>query len=124
MSLGSFAREKIQTAVEQRPSTTRQEVQHYKEGFTAKVTRFIGDVSAVKANPKKVTLEIRDLDPLTSEEEVLLEISRALQNEQTKPEVKILKPNPRGLKLAEVVLSEVNALWSIKDSPKHLPQKQ
>ena len=47
----------------------------------------------MKADPKKVTLEIRDLDPLSSEEKVLIEIRRALLNEQTKPEVKVLNPN-------------------------------
>ena len=41
-------------------------------GFTvAKVKRVVGNLGKVKADPKKVTLEIRDLDPLDTEEEVV-----------------------------------------------------
>ena len=60
----------------------------------------------VWAYSKKVTLEIRDLDPLATEEKVKLELRKALLNEQTTPEVKVLNPNRRGLKLAVVVLLE------------------
>ena len=59
-------------------------------------------------NPK-VTLGIRDLDPLATEEEVKVELRQALQIEQTNPEVKVLKPNRKGLKLTVLVLPEDEA---------------
>ena len=64
----------------------------------------------VRADPKKVTLEIRDLDPIATEEEVKVELRKALRNEQMNPEVKVLNPNQRGLKLAVVVLPEEEAV--------------
>ena len=60
----------------------------------------------VRVDPKKVTLEIRDLDPLATEEEVKAELRKTLRNEQMNPKVKVLNPNRRGLKLAVVVLLE------------------
>ena len=39
-----------------------------------------------------------------------VELRKALQNEQTNPEVKVLNPNQRGLKLAVVVLPEEEAI--------------
>ena len=44
-----------------------------KEGFTAEVRRVVEDLGEVRADPKKVTLEIRDLDPLATEEEAKVE---------------------------------------------------
>ena len=47
----------------------------------------------VRDDPKKVTLEIRDLDPLATEEEVKIELRKVLRNEQMNLEVKVLNPN-------------------------------
>ena len=83
-----------------------------KEGFTAEVRRVDEGLREVRADPKKVTLEIRDLDPLATEEEVKVELRKSLRNEQTNPDVlvKVLNPNQRGLKLAVVVLPEEEAI--------------
>ena len=64
----------------------------------------------MKADPKKVTLEIRDLDPLATEKKVKVELRKPLRNEQTNPKVKILNPNRKGLKLVVVVLPEEEAI--------------
>ena len=83
-----------------------------KEGFTAEVRRVDESLREVRADPKKVTLEIHDLDPLATEEEVKVELRKGLWNEQRNPEVlvKVLNPNQRGLKLAVVVLPEEEAI--------------
>ena len=82
-----------------------------KEGFIAKVKRVVGDFGDVRSDSKKVTLDIRNLDSLATEEEVKVELQKASRNEQTQtnPDVKVLNPNQRGLKLAIVVLPENKA---------------
>ena len=52
-----------------------------KESFTAEVKRVVGDLGDVRADSKKVALEIQDLDPLATEEEVKMEVRRGLQKE-------------------------------------------
>ena len=81
-----------------------------KEGFTAEVRRVVEGLGKVRADPKKVTLKIRDLDPLATEEEVKAELRKTLRNEQTNLKVKVFDPNRRGLKLAVVVLPEDEAI--------------
>ena len=81
-----------------------------KEGFTAEVRRVDEGLGEVRADPKKVTLKIRDLDPLATEEEVKAELRKTLRNEQTNLKVKVFDPNRRGLKLAVVVLPEDEAI--------------
>ena len=95
-----------------------------KEGFAAEVTGVVGVLGVVKADPKKVTLENRDLDPLASEKKVLIQIKRVLQNEQTKPEVKVLNPNQTELKLAVVVLPEDKAVKLKELLPKLAEKKK
>ena len=56
-----------------------------KEGFIAKVKRVVGDFGDVRSDSKKVTLDIRNLDSLATEEEVKVELRKALRNEQTNP---------------------------------------
>ena len=57
--------------------------------------RVVEDLSEVRADSKKVTLEDCDLDPLAIEEEVKVELRKALRNDQMKFEVKVLNPNRR-----------------------------
>ena len=52
-----------------------------KEGFTAEVRRVDEGLREVRADPKKVTLEIRNLDPVAIEEEVEVELRKTLRNE-------------------------------------------
>ena len=52
-----------------------------KEGFTPEGRRVVEGLREVRADPKKVTLEIHDLDPLTTKEEVKVELKKALRNE-------------------------------------------
>ena len=63
----------------------------------------------MRADSIKVTLEIRDLDPLATEDEVNIEVRMALQKEQMDLEVKVPNPYRWGLKLSVVVLSEEKA---------------
>ena len=79
------------------------------EGFTTEV-KVVEGLGEVGADPQKVTIEISDLDPLATEEEVKVELRKALRNEQMNPEVKVLNPNRRGLKLAMVVLPKDEAI--------------
>ena len=53
-----------------------------KKGFTAEVRRVVEGLGEERANPKKVTLEIRDLEPLAIVKEVKVELRKALRNEQ------------------------------------------
>ena len=64
-----------------------------KEGFTAEVKRVVEGLGKVRVDPKKVTLEIPDLDPLETKEEVKVELRKALLIEQTNPDVKVLNQN-------------------------------
>ena len=72
--------------------------------------RVVEGLGEVRVDPTKVTLEIRDLDPLATDEEVKIELRKDLRNEQMNLEVKVLNPNRRGLKLAAVVLPEDEAI--------------
>ena len=81
-----------------------------KEGCTAEVRGVMESLREVRADPRKVTLEICDLEPLATEEKVKIELSKALRNEPMNLEVKILNPNRRGLKLAAVVLPAEEAV--------------
>ena len=69
-----------------------------KEGFTAEVRRVDEGLREVRADPKKVTLEIHDLDPLATEEEVKVEIRKGLWNGADEPGGigKGLEPKPKG----------------------------
>ena len=49
-----------------------------KEGFTEEVKRVVEGFGKVRADFKKVTLEIRDHDSLASEKEVKVELRKAL----------------------------------------------
>ena len=71
--------------------------------------RVVGDLGDVRVDSKRVALEIRDLDPLATEEEVKTEVRRALQKEQKDLEMKFLNSNQRGLKLAVVALPKKEA---------------
>ena len=55
--------------------------------------RVVEGLGEVRDDPKKVTLEIRDLDPLATEVEVKIELRKVLRNEQMNLEVKVLNPN-------------------------------
>ena len=81
-----------------------------KEGFTAEVRRVVEGLGEMRADPKKVTLEIRGLDQLATEEDVKVEVRKSLRNEQIKLEVKVLNPNGRGLKLTLVVRPEYESI--------------
>ena len=52
----------------------------------------VEDLDEVRSDPKKVTLKIRDLDLLASEDEVKAEIKKTLQNKQANSELKVLNP--------------------------------
>ena len=65
------------------------------EGSTAELKRMVEVLGEMRANPKKVTLEVRDLD-LTE----LVDVSK----------VKILNPKQRRLKLVAVALTEKEAV--------------
>ena len=60
-----------------------------KEGFTAEVKTVVEGLGEAMADPKKVTLEIGDLDPLATKEEVKVELRKALRKEQMNLEVKV-----------------------------------
>ena len=79
-------------------------------GFTAEVKKVVEGLGEVRADPKKVTLGIHDLDPLTTEVKVKVELRKALRNEQMNLDVMVLNPNRRRLKLAVVVLPEDEAI--------------
>ena len=79
------------------------------ENFTAEVKRVVEGLDEVKADSKKGTLEIRDLSPLATEKSLKVKLRKALRNDQTKLEVKVLNPNRRCLKLATVVLPKNEA---------------
>ena len=53
-----------------------------KEGFTAEGRTSVEGLGEMRADSKKVTRKIRDLDSLATEEEVKVEIRKALRNEQ------------------------------------------
>ena len=57
----------------------------------------------VRADSKKVALEIRDLDPIITEQEIKAELIKALWNKPINQDVQVLNSNQRGLKLAVVV---------------------
>ena len=65
--------------------------------------RVVEGLDEIRADSRKVTLEIRDLNLLATEEEVKVELRKPLRNDQLNLEVKVLNLNRRGLKLAVVV---------------------
>ena len=50
-------------------------------GFTAEVKKVVEGLGEVRADPKKVTLGIHDLDPLTTEVKVKVELRKDPRNE-------------------------------------------
>ena len=46
----------------------------------------VDGIAEVRADSKKITLEIRDLEPLATGEELEVDLRKALRNEQTNPE--------------------------------------
>lgn len=61
--------------------------------FTKALTNAVGDIGIVQTRVPRTTLEIRDLDSLTTEEEVIDALKKQVKEETGDARVRLTKPN-------------------------------
>ncbi|GJQ68976.1 hypothetical protein Trydic_g10293 [Trypoxylus dichotomus] len=84
------------------------------KGFTNQLQEALREKAQVSTLQPKLKLEFRDLDCLTTVEEVTEAIRKALPNCETDPKVILTKANSRQLKMALVEINEHYALELLK----------
>lgn len=80
-----------------------------KDGSFKQVASVVGDRGKMQTADRKVTLEIRDTDCLTEEEEVQEALTELLKTPAENRKVKVLGPNKRGMKLVVVIVDSEDA---------------
>ncbi|OXU21291.1 hypothetical protein TSAR_007576 [Trichomalopsis sarcophagae] len=77
-----------------------------REAFTAEVEKAVQGLGEVRKEERQWTLEIRDIDPEATVDEV---IEKALGNQDDSRKVTLLKPNMSGLRITIVMLAKGQA---------------
>lgn len=87
------------------------------EKFSETLKTALGEEATVLSISKKISLEIRDMDDMTTVEEVTLALNKALKKGENLPEIhkiSVLGPNARGLKLAIIEIKDLHARELLK----------
>lgn len=87
-----------------------------REGVRNAINSAIGNTGKTRHLIPKTTIEIRDLDSVTEEDEVRAAITRVLPNSTTEKKITVTKANGRGLRMAIITLNEAEATAILKNT--------